>query len=245
MLDSGSAQSHRPRPRALPDLDMTKLAKKKSAGREERKVSIPARDVSLEGELHVPENAQGIVLFAHGSGSSRHSVRNRFVAEALRRAGLATLLFDLLSAEEESVDVQTAHLRFDIAYLAERLVHAVDWAARQPETDTLPIGLFGSSTGAAAALVTAAERPRLIGAVVSRGGRPDLAEEALPIVEAPTLLIVGGRDRAVIELNQRALKALRCQRQIEIVPGAAHLFEEPGSLEQVASLAATWFAVQL
>jgi len=224
---------------------MTIVAKQKSRRSDEHPVSIPARGVTLEGDLGTPVDARGIVLFAHGSGSSRHSARNRFVAQSLRGAGLATLLFDLLSAEEESVDLQTAHLRFDIAYLAERLVAAIDWISQQEETRHFPIGLFGASTGAAAALVAAAERTRLIGAVVSRGGRPDLADPALPMVEAPTLLIVGGKDRPVIDLNQRAFAQLRCAKKLEIIPGATHLFEEPGALEEVAKLAGDWFAAEL
>jgi len=220
-----------------------KTRKGRAAG--EATIIIPTRDVSLEGDLAAPASAKGIVLFAHGSGSSRHSARNRFVAEALRQGELATLLFDLLSADEESIDLQTANLRFDIAFLSERLVAAIDWISNQEETRHLPIGLFGSSTGAAAALVAAAQRPRLIGAVVSRGGRPDMADQVLPVVEAPTLLIVGAKDRSVIEMNQRAFSQLRCEKRIEIVPGAAHLFEEPGALEQVSELAREWFTAHL
>jgi putative phosphoribosyl transferase len=182
-----------------------------------------------------------LVLFVHGSGSSRHSPRNQFVAQQLNAAGLATLLFDLLTREEEAVDVRTAQHRFDISLLAERLVHATRWAIQEPSTHELRIGYFGSSTGGGAALVAAAELAHDTGAVVSRGGRPDLAGEALPRVQAPTLLIVGGEDDVVIDLNQRALAQLRCEAQLEIVPGASHLFEEPGTLDRVAQLAADWF----
>jgi len=225
---------------------MTTLLKRKTTREPgETTVNIPAAEAALDGELGIPANATGIVLFAHGSGSSRHSARNKFVATALREAHLATLLFDLLSADEESIDLQSAYLRFDIAFLAERLTAVVDWIAKQEETCHLPIGLFGASTGAAAALVAAAQRPRLIGAVVSRGGRPDLAQQVLPVIEAPTLLIVGGKDRTVIDLNQRAFAELRCEKKLEIVPGATHLFEEPGALEQVSQLAAEWFAGKL
>jgi putative phosphoribosyl transferase len=210
---------------------------------EARRVSVPADGVSLEGDLVVPERAQGIVLFAHGSGSSRHSPRNRFVAETLQAGNLGTLLFDLLTPEEEVVDLQTTRLRFDVALLAERLLHAMDWMAR--EEPKLPMGLFGSSTGAGAALLAAAQRPGRIGAVVSRGGRPDLAGTALRQVDAATLLIVGARDKAVIELNRTALAQLPCEKQLEIVPRAAHLFEEPGALEKVARLAREWFEIYL
>jgi putative phosphoribosyl transferase len=207
------------------------------------KVIVPAGDVSLEGNLVLPEEAQGIVLFAHGSGSSRHSPRNRAVAAALQEGNLGTLMFDLLTADEEVIDLQTTHLRFDIALLAERLVQAMDWIARQaPE---LPVGLFGASTGAGAALLAAVQRPGRAGAVVSRGGRPDLAGPALGQVEAPTLLIVGGRDTQVIELNRVALAELRCKRKMEIVPRATHLFEEPGALEEVGRLARAWFGAHL
>ena len=206
-------------------------------------VTVPAGKVSLEGELAVPQGAQGIVLFAHGSGSSRHSPRNRFVAAALREGNLGTLLFDLLTADEEVIDLQTTHLRFDVALLAERLVHAIDWMSRQkPE---LPIGLFGASTGAGAALLAAAQRPERVAAVVSRGGRPDLAGSALRQVLAPTLLIVGGRDKQVIELNRLALAQLRGKTRMEIVPRATHLFEEPGALEEVGRLAREWFGAHL
>ena len=212
---------------------------------EERPTRVPAGPVVLEGNLGVPEGARGIVLFAHGSGSGRHSPRNRYVAGTLREAGLATLLIDLLTPDEEAVDLRTRHLRFDIGLLAGRLVGVTDWLVRSPETQDLRIGYFGASTGAGAALVAAAERPDAVGAVVSRGGRPDLAEDALPLVRAPTLLIVGGDDAPVIGMNREALEQLRAQKRLEILPGATHLFEEPGALEEVARLAAGWFASHL
>ena len=202
---------------------------------------ISADSVALEGNLSLPENATALVLFAHGSGSSRHSPRNQFVARTLSNAGLATLLFDLLTPEEESIDARTAELRFNIGLLAERLVHATKWAKQQEQTRDLRIGYFGSSTGGGAALVAAAEVPQDVGAVVSRGGRPDLAGEALPKVQAPTLLIVGGNDDVVIELNEQARDRMRCEVKLEIVPGATHLFEELGALEKVAKLASDWF----
>jgi dienelactone hydrolase len=189
----------------------------------------------------VPPDAGGMVLFAHGSGSSRHSPRNRYVAGVLQEAGLATLLVDLLTQQEEQVDMRTAHLRFDIGMLAERLVGATDWLAQQPETANLRLGYFGASTGGGAALVAAAERPDSVGAVVSRGGRPDLAGPALSRVSAPTLLIVGGNDPVVIQLNQQAKAQMRGEVQLTIVPGASHLFEERGTLEEVARLARDWF----
>jgi putative phosphoribosyl transferase len=207
----------------------------------ERLVRVAAGPVMLDGNLSVPEGARGIVLFAHGSGSSRLSPRNRHVAQLLNQATLATLLVDLLTSDEEAVDRQTAQLRFDIGLLAERLVGVTDWLAENPETRHLRIGYFGASTGAGAALVAAAERPDAVGAVVSRGGRPDLAGSALTRVRAPTLLIVGGNDGQVIALNRAALAQLRCEKQLVIVPGATHLFEEPGALEQVALLARNWF----
>jgi len=197
--------------------------------------------VTLEGNLSLPKGADGVVLFAHGSGSSRHSPRNRYVAALLNQAKLATLLVDLLTSDEEAIDMQTAHLRFDIGLLAERLVAVTDWLTQNPETRHLRVGYFGASTGAAAALVAAAERADVLGAVVSRGGRPDLAGPALPRVRAPTLLIVGGNDFQVIELNRAALAQLRCEKQLVIVPGATHLFEEPGALDEVARLAREWF----
>lgn len=209
---------------------------------EGRLVRVAAGQVTLEGNLAIPEGAQGIVLFAHGSGSSRFSPRNRYVAGVLRQGGLATLLIDLLTEEEEAVDIRTRHLRFDIGLLAQRLIGATDWLMQQPESRRLRIGYFGSSTGAAAALVAAAERPDAVGAVVSRGGRPDLAGPALPRVQAPTLLIVGGNDVPVIGLNRDALAQLRLdEKELTIVPGATHLFEEPGALEEVARLARRWF----
>jgi dienelactone hydrolase len=210
------------------------------------KATIPEQAIKvspdgLSGDLVVPQRAEGIVVFAHGSGSSRHSPRNRYVAKVLQQGGLATLLLDLLTAGEEQVDQNTGHLRFDISLLAERLLEATDWLRREPVTRGLSTGYFGASTGAGAALVAAAERPSLIYAVVSRGGRPDLAGSALARVKAPTLLIVGGDDRPVIKLNRQALAELRCEKEISIVPGATHLFEEPGTLEQVATFASTWF----
>jgi len=205
-------------------------------------VSIPADALSLEGDLDVPPGAIGVVAFAHGSGSSRHSPRNRQVAASLQAAGLATLLFDLLDAGEEAEDMRTARLRFDIALLGRRLIAAVDWLAGESDTASLPVGCFGASTGAAAALIAAAERPQRVAAVVSRGGRPDLAGEELANVKAPTLLIVGGADTEVIELNRRAQQQLRCENRLEIVEGASHLFEEPGALERAAELASGWFA---
>jgi putative phosphoribosyl transferase len=206
-----------------------------------RQVGIPSGPATLDGELQVPPGATGVVLFAHGSGSSRHSPRNQYVAQVIRDAGIGTLLFDLLTPEEEAAELRTAHLRFDIGLLAGRLVDATRWIAGEPDTRHLRVGYFGASTGAAAALVAAAELGPEIGAVVSRGGRPDLAGDALPRVQSPTLLIVGGRDYAVIRLNQEAYEQLRCVKQLVIVPGATHLFEEPGALEEVARLAAGWF----
>ncbi len=182
------------------------------------------------------------MLFAHGSGSGRHSPRNRYVAEALHEAGLVTLLIDLLTPEEEEVDTRTRHLRFDIGLLADRLAGATDWPAQNSDPRGLSVGYFGASTGAGAALVAAAERPEEVGAVVSRGGRPDLAGEALPRVAAPTLLIVGGEDQPVISMNRDAMAQMRAEKELEIVPGATHLFEEPGTLEEVARLAVEWFA---
>ena len=208
----------------------------------EQAVQVTAGRATLEGNLAIPAGARGVVLFAHGSGSSRHSSRNRFVAEALREAGLATLLLDLLTAEEESVDVYTGHLRFDISLLADRLSGATHWLTQQPATAELPVGYFGASTGGGAALVAATAQPEMVHAVVSRGGRPDLAGEALPLVQAPTLLIVGGHDFPVIDLNRQALRRLgAAEKELVIVPGATHLFEEPGALEDVARLAADWF----
>ncbi len=206
---------------------------------------IPSGKVTLEGELSVPAGATGVVVFVHGSGSSRHSPRNQFVARMIREAGLGTLLFDLLTQQEEAVDLSTRHLRFDIGLLAERLVDATNWIKSKAETSQLQVGYFGASTGGGAALVAAAELGEEIGAVVSRGGRPDLAGDALPEVRSPTLLIVGGLDFPVIRMNQEASAQLRCEKKLVIVPGATHLFEEPGTLEEVATLAANWFQHQL
>jgi pimeloyl-ACP methyl ester carboxylesterase len=200
-----------------------------------------AGSVMLEGNLSLPRDAAGIVLFAHGSGSSRHSPRNRYVAQRLNEAKLATLLVDLLTRDEEAVDLRTMQIRFDIDLLAERLLGVTDWVAEYNHTQHLRVGYFGASTGAAAALVAAAARPKVVQAVVSRGGRPDLAGSALEHVRAPTLLIVGGNDVQVIELNRWALAQLRCEKQLVIVPGATHLFEEPGALDEVARLAREWF----
>jgi putative phosphoribosyl transferase len=213
--------------------------------KKEHLVRVLAGHVVLEGNLTLPEGAQGIVLFAHGSGSSRHSPRNRYVAQVLSDAGLATLLIDLLTADEEAAERWTRHLRFNIGLLTERLVGATDWLKHNSETEHLRIGYFGASTGAGAALVAAAERPQDIGAIVSRGGRPDLAGSALAQVQAPTLLIVGGHDFPVIEMNQEALDQLHVPKQLTIVPGATHLFEEPGTLEEVARLASLWFGQYL
>ncbi len=208
-------------------------------------IRVPAGDVHLEGELTLPAQATGVVLFAHGSGSSRFSSRNRFVARALEHRGLGTLLIDLLTPDEEAADQRMAHLRFDIPLLAGRLVAIVEWLTRQQTTAALPIGLFGASTGGGAALMAAAARPDDVAAVVSRGGRPDLAGAALAHVSAPTLLIVGGDDTPVIAMNQDAMRRMPGHVSLEIVPGATHLFEEPGTLERVAALAADWFARHL
>ena len=204
-------------------------------------VEIQAGHAVLSGNLTIPDGAVALVLFAHGSGSSRHSPRNQFVARTLKDAGLATLLFDLLTPEEEAIDMRTGDLRFNIGLLAERLVHATNWAKQQDETRDLRTGYFGSSTGGAAALVAAVDIPQDVDAIVSRGGRPDLAGDALPKVQAPSLLIVGGNDDIVIELNEMARDRMRCEVKLEIVPGATHLFEEPGALEKVAKLASDWF----
>ena len=206
-------------------------------------VRIPAGRAVLDGDLTIPDDAKGLVLFAHGSGSSRHSPRNQFVAGILNQADLGTLLFDLLTPDEESVDVYTRKHRFDIGLLAERLVYATKWANQQ-RLD-LPIGYFGASTGGGAALVAASELANEVGAVVSRGGRPDLAGAALPEVKASTLLIVGGEDDVVIDLNEQARAQMKCECRIDIVPGATHLFEEPGTLEKVAKLASDWFVKYL
>jgi putative phosphoribosyl transferase len=210
----------------------------------ETEVSINVGKVALAGTLAIPENAAGIVLFVHGSGSSRHSPRNCFVARSLQSAGLATLLFDLLTPEEEFLDRRSATWRFNIALLTKRLIGLTAWIQRNPATNNLPIGYFGASTGAAAALAAAAQLGEAVAAVVSRGGRPDLAGQALGAVHAPTLLIVGGSDETVLELNREALSRLSCcsQKELAIVPQATHLFEEPGALEEVAGLAAAWFS---
>jgi len=208
-------------------------------------VSVPVGPVSLDGDLNVPAAPKGFVLFAHGSGSSRHSPRNRYVAEVLNQHSLGTLLVDLLTAEEEREDEVTAQLRFDIGLLTRRLVGVADWAAAQPQVNGHQIGLFGASTGAAAALVAAGQRPKTVRAVVSRGGRPDLAGAGASLVRAPTLLIVGGRDTTVLQMNRDAMALMKCETKLEIVPGATHLFEEPGALAEVARLAADWFAAHL
>jgi len=202
-------------------------------------VQIRSGAAVLQGDLNIPAGAQSVVLFAHGSGSSRHSPRNQFVARTIREAGVGTLLFDLLTPEEEAIDSRTGHLRFDIGLLAGRLIDATYWL--KGDLEYLQVGYFGSSTGGGAALVAAAELGEGVGAVVSRGGRPDLAGDALPLVKAPTLLIVGGLDYPVIEMNREAYARLRCEKELKIVLGATHLFEEPGTLEAVARLAADWF----
>lgn len=213
-----------------------------SRGKVSNEIRIPINSITLEGNLTIPEGAKGIVVFAHGSGSSRFSSRNRYVAQELQKEGLGTLLFDLLTAEEERIDMVTAHLRFDIDLLANRLVEVTNWLLNDPDTRELNIGYFGASTGAAAALIAAKEHANVVKAVVSRGGRPDLAENALQDVKAPTLLIVGGEDFQVIEMNEWALNRLKVgQKELKIVPGATHLFEEPGTLEEVANLAGEWF----
>jgi putative phosphoribosyl transferase len=211
----------------------------------EARICIPIQHGHLDGDLNIPPGASGIVLFAHGSGSSRYSPRNQYVARLIRESGIGTLLFDLLTPAEETQDNITAELRFDISLLARRLVTATDWVKRRPETKNLGIGYFGSSTGGAAALVAAAEVGKSIEAVVSRGGRPDLAGGVLAYVQSPTLLIVGEYDEVVIRLNEKALAELRCEKELKIVPGATHLFQEKGALEQVARLAADWFSRRL
>jgi dienelactone hydrolase len=207
----------------------------------EHEVLISAGRQTLQGNLTVPEGAQAIVLFAHGSGSGRLSPRNRYVAKELNQAGLATLLFDLLTPEEERLDTITRELRFDISLLADRLAGATDWVTQNPEIQRLNIGYFGASTGAAAALIAAAQHPRQVDAIVSRGGRPDLAGPALHSVQAPTLLTVGGDDYEVIQLNSQAFHQLTCEKEMMLVRGATHLFEEPGKLEEVAKAAIAWF----
>ena len=204
-------------------------------------VNVVVDSVGLEGDLSIPTTAKAVVLFAHGSGSSRHSPRNRYVADVLNEGGLATLLIDLLTQDEQQVDLQTGHLRFNIPFLARRLKAIATWLGGEPEVGKLKLGFFGASTGAAAALVAAAALPHLTGAVVSRGGRPDLAGSALAQVEAPALFIVGGADPVVLDLNRKAMALMHCEKQLQIIPGAGHLFEEPGALPKVAALARDWF----
>lgn len=211
----------------------------------EHPITIPCDDIHLYGLLHIPRMADGIVIFAHGSGSSRLSPRNQYIARTLQQSNKATLLFDLLTPDEEEIDAQTSQYRFDIDFLASRLAASTHWIIKNPVLCKLPAGYFGASTGGGAALVAAARLATLIKAVVSRGGRPDLAGESLSYVEAPTLLIVGGNDEPVIELNQKAYEQMHCVKKIEIVPGATHLFEEPGKLEEVARLADAWFGKYL
>jgi dienelactone hydrolase len=208
-------------------------------------VRIPLEITALQGDLSISPDSGGLVIFVHGSGSSRFSPRNRHVAEQLNKHGLATLLLDLLTDDENAIDSETMQYRFDIPMLADRTKLVVSWVRKQPGLDRLPIGLFGASTGAAAALITAAAMPGEIAAVVSRGGRPDLAKNTLKKVQAPTLLIVGGKDRVVIDLNEKALKQMRCIRELKIIPWATHLFEEPGAMEQVADAASSWFLTYL
>jgi putative phosphoribosyl transferase len=212
---------------------------------EENLVRIPVGKAVIEGNLVVPAGAKGVVLFAHGSGSGRFSPRNRYIAKMLNKARMATLLIDLLTKEEETVDMRTSKFRFDINLLSERLIAATEWIKKNPSAKNLPMGYFGASTGAAAALRAAAEFPEDIKAVVSRGGRPDLAMEYLSRVRAPTLLLVGGRDTVVLELNKEASKNLLSEKSLEIVPGASHLFEEPGKLKEVARLSIDWFTAKL
>ena len=210
-----------------------------------RAIRIPAGSVTLDGEIHVPADAEGLVLFAHGSGSSRHSPRNTFVAGQFRKAGLGTVLFDLLTADEERADAARGHLRFNIGLLTQRLVCAAQWIAEEDEARHQRLGFFGSSTGGGAALVAAADLGKTISAVVSRGGRPDLAGGALRRVKCPTLLIVGELDEEVLELNQDAFGLLDCEKELQVVRGATHLFEEEGALAEVSRLAAGWFLENL
>lgn len=212
---------------------------------EGRPVRVWAGRVALGGNLGIPGDAQGVVLFAHGSGSSRFSPRNRYVAQVLRAAGLATLLIDLLTTDEEAVDARSKRLRFDIPLLVRRLVGATDWLRQNTDTQNLPVGYFGASTGAGAALAAAVERPEVVSAIVSRGGRPDLAGAVLPQVKAPTLLIVGGLDSVVVAINRDALDKIHAEKKLVVVPRATHLFEEPGTLEEVARLASNWFLSHL
>lgn len=207
----------------------------------EHPISIPYEQVRLDGLLHIPSAVKGVVVFAHGSGSSRMSPRNQYIARVLQHSKFATLLFDLLTPEEDELDTQTSQYRFDIDFLAKRLVAATLWLSKNPVLNKLPIGYFGASTGGGAALVAAAKEAAIIKAVVSRGGRPDLAGESLSYVKAPTLLIVGGKDQTVIELNQQAYAQLHCEKKLEIVANATHLFEEPGKLAEVSQLANQWF----
>lgn len=211
----------------------------------EQEVKIQIGSITLEGFLHIPSEAKGVVLFAHGSGSSRLSPRNQFVARYLQENHIGTLLFDLLTPKEEETDMITRELRFNIPFLAERLLGATEWIEKNPETHRFSVGYFGASTGAAAALIAAAELGPKVGAIVSRGGRPDLAGPVLGKVRSPTLLIVGGNDFGVIELNQHAFDLLECKKKLEIIPGATHLFEEPGTLEEVGRMASIWFTDNL
>ena len=226
-------------------LDEVATTPPNEAGGAECLVSIPCGAVVLEGNLELPIGAKGLVIFAHGSGSSRHSPRNQYVARALRDAGIGTLLVDLLTHQEAEAEASTGHLRFDLPLLASRLVMVVRWLKQQEEAENLKIGLLGASTGGGAALMAAADLPDDISAVVSRGGRPDLAGDALPRVRCPTLFVVGGYDETVIALNDDAYARLRCPKDFRIVPGASHLFEEPGKLDQVASLSVQWFCKHL
>lgn len=203
-------------------------------------VRVELGDAAIDGDLHVPDGASGLVIFAHGSGSSRFSGRNRAVASVLEGSRFGTFLLDLLTRDEEAVDDRTREYRFDIDLLGRRVVGATDWAQSRPDLGRLPVAFFGASTGAAAALMAAAARPDIVRAVISRGGRPDLAEEALPAVQAPTLLIVGGDDEPVIEMNREAMRRMTAPMELKIIPGATHLFEEPGALEEVARLASEW-----
>jgi putative phosphoribosyl transferase len=217
----------------------------KRAMDEESVVEIPAGEATIKGNLTIPKEAKDIVVFAHGSGSSRFSPRNNRVAREINAAGIATLLIDLLTEEEEAVDISTGEFRFDIDLLAQRLINAAEWVKKNSNTKNLAVGLFGASTGAAAALIAAAKLPEQVKAVVSRGGRPDLAGKYLSKVEAPTLLIVGGNDVQVLELNRETLQQLSSEKKLTVVPGATHLFEEPGKLDEVAKLAIKWFKEKL
>jgi putative phosphoribosyl transferase len=214
-------------------------------GEEENAVRIPVDKITIEGNLVLPQHAKGVVLFAHGSGSGRFSPRNRYVAKVLNKAGIATLLIDLLTKQEEEEDLQTGQFRFDIKLLAQRLIGATEWLRKNPRTKNLAFGYFGASTGATAALIAAAKLPEHVKAVVSRGGRPDLALNHIPKVKAPTLFIVGGNDAVVIDLNKKAMQNFSAEKKLEIVPGASHLFEETGKLEEVAKLARNWFSKYL